>query len=48
MRKNGGIAILVASTPRETLAHYRLEDPRAVRQWLDALVAPLEVRAANH
>ena len=33
----GGIAIQVASEPRDTLADWRLESPRAARRWLESL-----------
>ena len=35
----GGISILVAPSPRPTYARYRLEDTRAVRRWLEWILA---------
>jgi trehalose-phosphatase len=37
----GGIAILVAAETRDTRAHWRLDSPRIVRRWLEALPALL-------
>lgn len=37
----GGMSILVAEEPRETQAHYRLENPRQVRFWLSDLDSKL-------
>lgn len=37
IKMRGGVAILVSSEPRDTQADYRLESPRAARQWLGAL-----------
>lgn len=37
VQEQGGIAILVASEPRETSADYRLESPQDVRHWLEML-----------
>jgi trehalose 6-phosphate phosphatase len=35
----GGTGVLVG-TPRATLAHWRLDSPRDVRNWLDSLAGP--------
>ncbi len=40
--ENGGTPILVAAEPRESLAPYRLDNPREVRKWLDTLARTLE------
>lgn len=37
IKKHGGLAILVASEPREANADFRLESPAVVRRWLRAL-----------
>lgn len=42
IKTRGGIAVLVARDPRETRAEYRLETPRAARDFLRALSGHLE------
>jgi trehalose 6-phosphate phosphatase len=42
VQSKGGIAIVVASEPRQTVADCRLESPQAARQWLKALPAYLD------
>ncbi|MGD1997206.1 MAG: trehalose-phosphatase, partial [Anaerolineae bacterium] len=42
VRARGGIAILVASEPRDVNVDARLESPQAVRKWLRSLPAHLE------
>jgi trehalose 6-phosphate phosphatase len=42
-----GIAILVAEKPRRTKANCRLQSPRAVRRWLEALLAHLKRRGSE-
>jgi trehalose 6-phosphate phosphatase len=37
VQKNGGTAVLVSPTPRKSIAQYRVETPKAVRQWLAQL-----------
>lgn len=44
IQEQKGIAILVASEPRETRADYRFESPRDVRQWLEMLLVHYEIR----
>jgi trehalose 6-phosphate phosphatase len=39
IKARGGIAVVVASEPRKTEAHLRLESPRAARHWLEMLLA---------
>jgi len=41
IQARAGIAIRVAPEPRETKADYCLESPRAVRRWLETLLARL-------
>lgn len=43
--RDDGIGILVAQRPRPTAARYRLENPEAVRRFLDALAERLEQRS---
>jgi trehalose-phosphatase len=43
IKERGGIAVLVAATPRETQADHRLLSPRAARQWLKALPVHLGI-----
>lgn len=38
IHKHGGAAILVASTPRQTLADSRLGSPVEVRRWLESIL----------
>jgi trehalose 6-phosphate phosphatase len=45
VRERGGVAILVAATPRETQADHRLASPQAARQWLETL--PAHMRAPS-
>ena len=40
----GGVAVLVAPELRETEADWRLESPRAAREWLGTLVGTLDAR----
>ncbi len=42
IKARGGIAILVASEPRNTQADCRLESPQAARCWLEALLTNLK------
>jgi len=42
IKARGGIAILVTPQARETRADYRLESPRATRQWLEGLLRRLD------
>jgi trehalose 6-phosphate phosphatase len=39
VKARGGIPIVVARQPRETVADHRLESPQAVRRWLEGLLA---------
>jgi trehalose 6-phosphate phosphatase len=38
VRARGGVAVVVASEPRETGADMRLESPQAARRWLETLL----------
>lgn len=38
IQTRGGIAVVVASEPRETTAELRLESPQATRRWLEVLL----------
>ena len=44
IKAQGGLAVLVAQQPRVTQAHYRLESPAQVRQWLAQVAEQLPVR----
>lgn len=45
IKARGGIAIVVASEPRETQADLRLTTPRAARRWLEVLLTREPTRA---
>jgi trehalose-phosphatase len=38
IKAHGGVAVVVASEPRETKADCRLESPHAARRWLETLI----------
>jgi trehalose-phosphatase len=38
IKARGGVAVVVASEPRETEADMRLESPKAARRWLEILL----------
>jgi trehalose-phosphatase len=40
IKAQGGIAVVIASEPRETKADFRLPTPRAARRWLEKLLSP--------
>jgi len=41
IKKHGGVAILVSTEPRKTLADFRLQNPQSVLQWLrDYVIYP--------
>jgi len=42
VKDHNGTPILVSAKERPTQAQYRLENPAAVRRWLEVLVSPLE------
>jgi len=42
VKQRGGISIRVSAVERPTLADYRLDSPKDVRQWLDGLISTLE------
>jgi trehalose-6-phosphatase len=47
IKSRGGIAVLVASEPRETRADHRLKSPRDVRRWLEMLPAIFARSSSN-
>ena len=42
IQAHGGLAIVVAPTPRDTVADFRLPSPQAARHWLGRLLARLD------
>lgn len=46
IKARGGIAVVVASEPRETQADLRLATPRAARRWLEGLLTPPDLATA--
>jgi trehalose 6-phosphate phosphatase len=46
IQARGGIAILVAAEPRDSVADLRLESPQAARRWLETLLARQGIRTS--
>ncbi len=45
VKARGGIPIVVAAEPRDTVAAFRLESPQAAREWLERLLVRLDAPA---